>query len=449
MTDIDPLWIAPRTGHDWRDDTLLQACKWFRSFVPAIEMERRMDACREFYLNARTRWQAGEECQAFDPKDSVAWFLFQAETYAIDRECWLPDEAARIVPYLCRIAEELQILKSIDGAEVRAERIMLGGRSQPGSGIFELLVALAYRRCGWTNVSFTPEQPGKSRTPDLQVTRPGTRWAVECKRLQHSSYAKREAEIGKNLAQEVHKLCERVGKSLIIEVRYHKSLEDLPNDYLVSRIEDLIKRRLPIEETDDVADVRLRDIQWDIAHTVLARDDVYFNSSRMIELLSGYYHHGADHSLSTRWRPAPDRPTYAEAVYRASLVSWINVSQHSLKAKARHFKQTLAKAERQLPYNMPGVVHIGIESFGIDRVDYVRHALNSLSARDFVNHTSRMRWVYGNYFLHEVTTRQHESWAFVETMVPYRTGQHRTSEPLPGHLLVSPEDCATEGVHWD
>ena len=42
-----------------------------------------------------------------------------------------------------------------------------------------------------------------------------------------------------------------------------------------------------------------------------------------------------------------------------------------------------------------------------------------------------------------------EAWAMVETVAPYRVGSHRTVWPLPGHLLVSPENEAREGVHWD
>ena len=50
-------------------------------------------------------------------------------------------------------------------SEIRAERLMRYDKRQPDGGIFEILVALAYRRRGWTTVEFIPERPGVSAPP--------------------------------------------------------------------------------------------------------------------------------------------------------------------------------------------------------------------------------------------------------------------------------------------
>jgi hypothetical protein len=169
----------------------------------------------------------------------------------------------------------------------------------------------------------------------------------------------------------------------------------------------------------------------------------------MVELLVGYYIHAADHSMAAKWRPAPSRPAYAEAVYQASVVSWRSLSDEAVRQKARHFRKTLANAEDQLPPDRPGVIHVGIETYAGADVDFTRHLFNTFEARSFSPKRSRLRWVYANHFVPEATTRKDESWAITETMVPYKIGSHRTRWPLPSHMLVSPESEGRPGVHWE
>jgi len=449
MMTHDPNWTAPRDGQDWRDDDVLRVTEWLRSFVPAKAMEQRLDAAKTFLVNAKEQVASGGECSLYDPADTIAWYIFQAETFAIDRQLWVPEEMVRIVPLLTRLGKELDLLKTIEGMEARVERLMLSERGQPQSGIFELLVGLAYRRHGWNEVKFVPEQPGICRTPDLHVSRARKRWAVECKRLTPSTYAAREKARGVEIAKAVHQACRESGKSVIVEVKYSVELNSVPDDYLVTRVLEAIERRPSEPWLDEIATGRIRPVDWPLIDGILEHDFVYYGSSRMIELLSGYYIHEWDHSMAATWNPAPDRPFYADAVEQASVVSWISNSKEAHDKKTRHFKSTLANAEGQLPADRPGLIHVGIESGAGNDIAATRHIKNYLEARFFRNKKSRLRWVYGNYFVPEMTTQQNESWAITETMVPYKIGLHRTASPLPNHFLVSPEDVMRAGVYWD
>jgi hypothetical protein len=58
---------------------------------------------------------------------------------------------------------------------------------------------------------------------------------------------------------------------------------------------------------------------WTLLRRVLAKDYVYLDGSRMIELLAGQYVHTADHSMAAKSRPAPLRSTYADAGQRGQL----------------------------------------------------------------------------------------------------------------------------------
>ena len=445
----DPDWIAPRTGQDWRDDELMLAVAWLKSLVPTREMAHRIENAKAYLAAARERMREGIQVPLFDPADTAAWYILQAETFATDRAYWTPEGVMRVVPFLIRIGKELPLLLSAKGVEERAARMMRSERRQPDGCIYELLVALAYRRRGWDHVEFVPETPGQGRTPDLHVFRPRSRWAVECKRLVPSLYAAREKLRGTELAAPIHALCLEMSESVVVEVKYKIELVDVPDDYLAAHVRSAIARRSSRLWDDGISAGRVRPVDWLLARKVLAEDDVYFGSSRMIELLAGYYVHEADYSMAAKWRPAPSRPAYAEAVYQASVVSWRSLSDVAVRQKARHFRKTLANAEEQLPSDRPGVIHVGIETYAGADVDFARHLSNTFEARSFSPKKSRLRWVYANHFVPEATTRQNETWAITETMVPYRIGHHRTRWPLPGHMLVSPEGEGRAGVHWE
>ncbi|MEM7683300.1 MAG: hypothetical protein AAF293_00645 [Pseudomonadota bacterium] len=445
----DPSWTAPPESNDWRDEDVLRFVEWLKGLVPAAEMQRRVDRVREAFEAAWRRRAAGETVELYNSRDTAAWYVFQAESYATDRRYWVPEECVRIAPSFARLGLELDKLRGIYGSEDRAARMMVADRGQPDGAIYELLVALAYKRRGWSRVEFVPEERGIRRTHDLNVFRRSSRWAVECKRTSLSSYARRERDLGRSLAAPVHQLCSAFDRSVIVEVLYHEELNLIPDGYLEERVATAIDGRTQGCWRDELSVGRARDIDWALAHNVLSRDYVYYGSSRMIELLVGEYRHNAEHSMAARWRPAPERPTYADAVYQASVVSWWSLSEEAEARKARHFRSVLANAEGQLPDDRPGCVHIGVESIGGHGVDARRHILNLLEAHFFGLKGSRLRWVYVNHFVPELTTAPDESWAVTETMAPYRVGSHNTRWPLPGHLLISPEDGAREGVHWD
>lgn len=448
MTERSPLWIAPRTGHDWICDDTKRGVEWLKSFVHEADMNGRLDKCRETYLTYRERWEDGLDVQLYDPKDHIAWHIFQAQTYAEGREFWVPDEAARIVPYIQKIGRDLEHLEKVSGIEKRAQRLMTSERRQPDGGIYELLVASAYKRHGWSKVEFIDETPGRGRTPDLHVARPGTRWAAECKRILRSSYAATEEKLGKAMAAKVHALSEAEGQAFVLDVRFHEELKEYPEEYLAERVRSLLPVQGIVEELDERADIRIRPVEWGLVRSVMEADFVYVGSTRMMELISGDHEHAASHSMSVRCRRALEKPSYADTIYHASLVNWVTTSQKALRKKADHFKKKIAGAEGQLPSDLPGVVHVGMESLGQQGVDQLRHYNNFLAAQGFSNSSSRLRWIYGNYFQVEVTTRQDESCAMEETMAPYRIGSHRTNEPLPGHLLVADDQEANFGSHW-
>lgn len=449
MEFVDPNWTAPRIGQDWREENIIAATAWLKSFVKRDDWERRIERVRSNYDAARAQLHDGRVVPLFDQRDAIAWQIFQAEDFATQRVNWDPLETAKIAPVLTRLGLDLDVVKSIAHVEKRAERLMTSETGQPESGLFELLVALAYKRRRWPSVEFIDETPGRGKTPDLLVSKPRSRWAVECKRLRPSAYSIRESDHARRLSRGVHDISLEHSRSIRMQVIFHHEVSSMPDDYLKKRALAFIENpedRLWVEE-ESVGIVS--NIDWRLIRRVMTRDFVYFGSSRMVELLLGEYDHQFSHDMAAKWRSWNQRSLYADAVYQASVVSWQSNGDQALRQKARHFRSVIAGANAQLPTDMPGAIHVGLGSMDGDVIDAVRHFRNREMLRKFQRETSRLRWIYANYMIPELTTRPNESWAINETMVPYRIGRTSTKQPLARHLLLTPDGEGRDGVHWD
>lgn len=446
MTD-SPLWIAPRHGQDWRDEDVLAAIRWMTEPLDSSAWTARLERVRSIFESAKLSWAAGDRVPLFDPEDTAAWYVFQANAYAADRGDWVEPEAFRIAPVFMRLGQLLTEFGDIAGAQERAARILTDGRRQPDDGLYELLVAGAYKRRGWRHVAFVPEEPGGRRRHDLAVAGDRRRWAVECKRVGRSGYAAEEHAAGTRLAANVHQLCRQRRRSVVIEVAFNAELSAAGDDYLAERAQAYFDNPAHNRWDDEIAEGQLREVAWPLLNAVMSRDDVYFGSSRMIQLAAGDYFSVADHSMDGDWTPGRGRPFHAYDVRQLSLVSWLSRSREAMRRKATHFRRMVAGALGQLPGDRPGVVHVGYELVGGNGADGRRDLLNRLEMLDFDVGVSRLRWVYGNYMVPEHTTARMESAALTETTATYPVGRPTTRDPLPEHVLFS-DGIGIPGAYW-
>jgi hypothetical protein len=447
MRPPSPFWIAQRHGQDWIDQDVLRAIDWLTSVVPSRDWAKRLAQTKQNFESAKSAWADGNQAPLFDPKDTMAWYVFQASAYASNREDWYEPEAFRIVPVLRRLGQILPRLTLVDGVMDRVQHLMTGGRGQPDDGLFELLVAGAYKRV-WDKVALVAERPGVAKTQDILVSASRRRWAVECKRVNQSGYEKTEQSKAKLLAEMVHALCKSRRRSIVVEVNFKVELSDVPVPYLMERARAFLDRSSNGRWDDEFGKGAVRNVDWTLARAVLEQDDVFFGSSRMVELLVGRYSSTVDHSVAAEWIPAEARPLHATSVSQASVVSWMSGSIEAAQHRARHFRALVANATLQLPDDCPGVIHVGYEARTGNGGDGFRHHLNSLEMRTFDPKEKRLRWVYGNYLLPEHPTARNESAAMTETTATYKIGRHQTPEPLADHGLLS-DDLSELGGYWD
>jgi hypothetical protein len=236
MKTPTPFWIALRENQDWVDHDVLNAIEWLTSVVEQRDWTSRIASVQQQFESAKSEWAIGNRVRLFDPADTIAWYVFQAIAYASHREHWYEPEAFRIAPVFRRLGQILPRLRSIHGIMDRVQHLMTGGRRQPDDGLFELLVAGAYKH-KWDSVAFVPEQRGVAKTQDLLVTGNKRQWAVECKRVNKSDYSGQELIYAEALAAPVHTLCRATGRSIIVEVKFKVELSAVAHDYLLERAE--------------------------------------------------------------------------------------------------------------------------------------------------------------------------------------------------------------------
>lgn len=447
MKTPTPFWIALRDNQDWVDHDVLRAIEWLTSAVEKRDWSNRVAAVLQQFEAAKSEWTVGNRVRLFDPADTIAWYVFQAAAYASHRENWYEPEAFRIAPVFRRLGQILPRLNLVHGIMDKVQHLMTKGRQQPDDGLFELLVAGAYQR-KWGSVAFVREQRGIAKTQDLLVTGNKRRWAVECKRVNKSDYTGQELIQAEALAAPVHTLCRSRKRSIILEVRFKVELSAAPLDYLFERAEAFLDSPNRSNWDDAIATGRLRNVDWTLAHSVLEQDDVFFGSSRMVELLIGHHIQTVDYDMAAEWIPSNGRPLHASSMSQASVVGWVSGSYEAAHRKAKHFRALVSSATLQIPDACPGVVHVGYEARTGNAADALRHSLNAREMSTFDPKEKELLWVYGNYLLPEHTTAQNEALAISETTASYKIGRHQRREPLPNHGLFR-DDLSRPGGYWD
>lgn len=445
-----PFWLAARTGQDWRNESILSLLSWLESHVDGNNWAKRLASTRARFERARDSWVRDDSGPLHDGHDLMAWYAFQARAFACpeERHNYFGPEGFRIAPVFTRLAQVRSDLESVGQVGERIEALMAPNNAQPDADLFELLVAAAYRRYGWPTVEFVNRQPGVAMTADLAVAHGRRKYAVECKRVRNSQYEREEVAQVERLARQVHALARRTGQWLSVSIRFGEEPRNLPDDFLARAVEECLSST-PEEALwgDGVSAVMVQHIDPHLLRAVLVHDNVFYRSSRIVELLTGSYLHGVEYSMRADWEPAQDMPLYASAVNHASVVAWRVEAPAAETAKSRHFRTIVGQAADQLPGDRPGVVHVGYESVGNNAMDRRRHEANARQMRSFDPRGTNLRWVYASYWAPEHTTRRTESWAVSETQAHHRIGRHRLSQPLPGQLMLD-DRRGQPGAHW-
>lgn len=192
---FDPPTERPPNWHD--DPDIRRGLEWLKSFMTEAEWKARRRTAAERLYNAALQQihNPTDKGRFFDESDTLGWYLFLGEAFLDHIENYEPMFGARVVPILHAIGRSVALLQGVNGIDDRLRRLIGSEKRQPNGGLFELLVAAAYRHAGG-EVAFRKELPGRARTHDMDVHVDGRAWAVECKRMETSCRGQRSVARG-------------------------------------------------------------------------------------------------------------------------------------------------------------------------------------------------------------------------------------------------------------
>ena len=254
-----------------------RALDWFLSYIGATEWATRK-AEMEAHLEKKFPNHLSENVTEMHlpvstELDTIHWYLYLAENFLTSVEKYEPSQGARIVPVFARLGAELEVLTQVGRVPEKVTELVSNQPHLADSTLFEFLVAILWKRNGWSTVSFVPES-ASAKTQDLVAQSGSSRWAIECKRLaKQSNYSMRERTKWLKLWGPLSDWLEYHRHSVILDIVFHVELETLHDEFLL----DELSGKLPLVATylshivsNDVWDVKVKPVDFERAESHLS-----------------------------------------------------------------------------------------------------------------------------------------------------------------------------------
>ena len=439
------------------DADLQRALRWFLDFLGGDDWKRRVAAIEENIetgIQPKPRdSQLGDFVPIYSGTDRIGWYLYLLDSAQRAPLKYEPLQGSRVIPIFKRLGADLDLLKGVGGVEERVGRLVNPERSQPDGGLFELLIALLWKRNGYTTVEFIPES-SRRKTPDLRARSVGDEWFIECKRLEKSSeYSERER--AKWLAM-WRKFAEYLGHeriALVFEMTFHVELESLPDDYLMSQLAGKLRfLSLPGQiVSNDTWDVTVKPVDYGHAAAHLKTYRVRVPSDQAQELLAGYRDPRRGFSCvieggGTRMGDGMGQARFLDTLSFAACSFWDCDAPEAIVHKARNIRRHVGRAAKQLPGAGKCAVHVGLETLDGPVVEQARFG-RIMKSMSRLNSGKDLRWIYCHLF--ESYAPPDQSWVIDETVVHFGRRLATQEEPLASRWSIVPEDeASSDGLHW-
>lgn len=439
---------------DWTEDPDVRAAyDWFEEIIGhdswmhrRAKIEKYLD--RAFANRSRPIPLTDPSCRVLFEKDLFAWYMYLADAYLTNPLGYEFEQGARVIPVFKALGRALDQLETIQGIRARARRLSVTTSSDPDGHIFEILVALAYKRNGWNHVALIPESNNR-RTPDIIVKNGKVQWLVECKRMaKDSSYSRNERLKWLRMYPLLGQYLAACRRSLIIDIVFHVELDMLDDHFLADNLLpklDLICCPCLLVD-NNVWTVHIDFVDYAKVKQRLRECNVKLYSASMRELIMKESDSRRGYTLMVLGAPSKIAKTYISDIQFAAGVVWSCDAESTVQKKARYIRRQLAKATRQLPKGHPGVVHIGLESLDGIEVERERYKRIVDTVINFDATPKNLQWVYCHIF--DPRVPPDKCWDFGET-VYYFGRENPLPEPLQWRSVVLPPSVEVhDGADW-
>ncbi|MEE7626564.1 hypothetical protein V3O24_10355 [Methylobacter sp. Wu8] len=441
--------------------------EWFLGFIKPVEWcerKREIEKRLEDIHRPKKSHQGAINHQSisFQKHDkmgwTMSWYLYLAEMLLTEPTKYEAMQGARVIPIFERLGADLELLHQIGGINEKVERLLSFGKKgilEPDATLFEILVALLWKRNGWDDVSFKTESTvHKEKTPDIRAASGNNEWIIECKRLNgRSEYSEKERK--KWLRMWIHLRNYLIDKRIpaIFEIVFHVELESLSDDFLVKQLAG----KLPflssqcIVISNEQLQISFDTVNFDKAREHLERFSVKMGSSQLCELIAGYRNpnRGFTHVVLGGTEYSGDGRSnnkYLTTMDFAAGAFWHCDAEKSIDKKARDTRKRLVEGFDQLPKDRKSVVHVGLETLDGVLVEKKRYERIFNTVMNFDNQGKDLRWIYCHSF--QSYSPPEQTWFYDET-VSYFNHTEFTEQPLEYMgVMVTEKDISIDGVHW-
>ena len=441
-----------------------KALHWFLEYMGNDDwFERRQNVIEYFSEIAK---KLNKEQHAYDInsdnktrmafyEDWVAWYLYLAESLADRPAVDEPSQSSRIWPFFATIGKYSEELKKVKGIDAKLHDLLKKRINQPDSILFELVVAICYLRNGWT-VEFIPET-GKSKTPDLSVSRGNQNYFVECKRLAKvTEYSEKERAHWVARWREVLPFLTLYPYSVFLEVEFKVEVEKTEVGLVAKAFRDMalaggVKHGFCFE--NEKVRVCAKHMDMKKIHDHFSKWMVRYPSPQLNALFDDNYDPQGSYTNAFTAKLVEINPDsesviniFVDEVDKAYCAKWECTAIESINKKAKDVKNLLVKAVKQAPKNGSTIIHIGYETLHGPHVEYIRDAkiVELLSSFKFGEKN------IASIFCHSFQSRifANNEWDFAET-TRYFGITNNPNELLNNNLLMDRDGAEKANeTHW-
>jgi hypothetical protein len=435
-----------------------RALNWFLDFMDPDEWQRRKEAIEQHLESTLLPHRSREDATTLEPisiiTDRIGWYLYLVEMALTNVVKYEPIQGSRVLPLFARLGTDFEQMTSIQGIEERIGRILWGEAANPDSGLFEILIALLWKRNGWPEVEFIPESPS-GKTPDLRAVSAEAEWVIECKRLSKSSgYSQQEREKWLRMWRPVSDFLVSRRMPLVLDIEFHVELDALPDDFIIEQLAGKLPLVLPpctLIENEQWR-VSVSHVDLEAAQQHLSLNYVKYPSDQLNELIAGRRdpNRGFTYVVGgevVRIGEGRGNNRFLKTMEFAAGAFWDCDAERAIERKARDIRKHLAEAVQQLPKDEHSVIHVGLETLDGVLVEAERYQRILRTVRRFSPSGKDLRWVYCH--LYQSYAPPEKAWVIDETIYYFSHVDHAGEPPLT-HLgtMLPRDDPGGSGVHW-
>lgn len=446
-------------NNDTYEVGIRRALDWFLDYIGdskwsehKAEIEKHL--AENFQFNPSSCFDVSQPLASV-PCPTIFWYLYLAEKYLTSLPEYEPVQGARILPVFIRLGSNLDLLEQVGGVSEKVNELVTKRPDQADSALFELLVAVLWKRNHWTEVWFEPESASK-KSQDLYAQSGNTKWAIECKRLsKNSEYSTRERKKWLRMWLPLSRWLKQNSHAIVLDIVFHVELETLRDDFVVTELAG----KLPLITSypcqiisNNVWSVSVKRVEFERADSHLRQYYVKYPSDQIAELIGGYRDPNRGFTFAcagnfTSQGTGHPFDIYLDKMSFAACAFWHCDAPQSIEKRARDIRKQLSKAVNQLPIDVPGVVHVGLETLDGVAVEAERYKRILNTVDNFNANGKNLKWIFCHLF--QPYSPPHNAFVFDETVYYFSDSKRKMGRPLGEISVITPDlDYSGSGVHW-